>query len=209
MNSAPDTKKQKILSVLPLLIIGLVCVIAIIIVHHLTKEKIKDNEERAALAILNEIITLEYDNDLFKDKIEIEVPNSINPSEKIIVHRARKNEQPIAVSLMPVISKGYNGSISLVIGISYEGALTGVRILDHSETEGFGDQAHQDKSDWILGFNGLSSSDTKEQDWAIERDGGKFDQLSGATITARSIIGSVYKTLIFYSENRDSFYADN
>lgn len=197
--------KQKLKSILPLTITSLVCFIIIVVVHHLTKDKININKEQAELAIINEVLSIEYDNDLFQDKIDIDIPSYINNTNKIAIYRARLNNQPVAVSLMPVISKGYNGSISLVIGINYEGELTGIKILKHNETVGFGDQAHQDNSNWLLDFKGYSLVTAKKK-WAIKKDKGEFDQLSGATITSRSIINILYKTLEYYSENRDKFY---
>ncbi|HIF50753.1 MAG TPA: RnfABCDGE type electron transport complex subunit G [Thiotrichaceae bacterium] len=197
--------KQKLISALPLTITSFVCFIIIFTVHILTKDKISINKERTALAVINEVIPVEYDNDLFHDKITIDVPVYINNTNRITVYRARVNNQPVALSLMPVISKGYNGNINLVIGVSYDGNLLGVRIINHNETPGFGDQAHQDNSDWLLGFKGYSL-ETAEKKWAIKKDDGEFDQLSGATITSRSIINIIYKTLEYYSENRDKFY---
>jgi len=186
--------KEKILSL-----------IAIVVVHNLTKDKISINKEQAALTVINEVIPVKYDNDLFQDKITIDVPAYINHTKTITVYRARLNNEPVAISLMPIISKGYNGNISLVIGIAYNGDLMEVRIINHNETEGFGDQAHQDNSKWLFGFNGYSL-ETAEEKWAIKKDGGEFDQLSGATITSRSIINIIYKTLKYYSKNRDKFY---
>lgn len=198
--------KQKLLSILPLIVTSLVCFIFIVIVHNVTKDKITINKERAALAIIDEVIPLEYNNDLFKDKVNIDVPSHINYTNNITAYRARYNNQPVAISLMPVISKGYNGNISLVIGIAYDGTLMGVRIIRHNETEGFGDKAHQDKTDWILGFNNHTFEGLPEEKWAVKKDGGEFDQLSGATITSRGIIGIVYKVLKYYSENRDTLF---
>lgn len=198
-------KKEKLLSALPLTVTSLVCLIAIVVVHHFTKDKINLNEEQAALAVVADVITDEYDNNLLQDKIEIDVPTYINSTNKITVYRARKDNNPVAASLMPVMTKGYNGSLSLIIGISYDGKLTGIKILEHNETKGFGDQAHQDNSNWLLGFNGYSIA-TPKKSWAIKKEDGEFDQLSGATITSRSIITILYKTLEYYSENRDKFY---
>ncbi len=206
MNSETNSYKQKLITILPLTFISVFCVICIFVVNQITKDKITSNKQKAALAIINEVLPLEYNNDLFTDKIKLDVPLKVNNTGSISVYRARLNNQPVAVSLMPVITKGYNGNISLIVGIRYDGALTGIRVLQHNETEGFGDQAHQDKTDWLQIFNNTSISALPEKKWAIKRDGGEFDQLSGATITSRSIINIIYKTLEYYSENRDKFY---
>ena len=206
MNSETSSFKQKFNAQLPLVIISVTCVIAIFVVNEITKNKIEINKEKAALAIITEVLPLEYDNDLFTDSIKLDVPDKINNTGSIIVYRARLKNKPVAVSLMPVITKGYNGNISLIVGIRYDGALTGIRVLQHNETEGFGDQVHQDKTDWLQIFNNTSVSTLPEKQWAIKKDDGEFDQLSGATITSRSIINIIYKTLEYYLENQDKFY---
>ncbi len=206
MNLETTSFKQRLTALSPLLFITLICVISVFVMNENTKEKIEINKQKATLKIINQVIPLEYDNDLFTDNIEITVPSTINNTNRIKAYRARLGGQPVAIGIMPVITKGYNGNIYLLIGLNYEGTLTGVKILRHNETEGFGDQAHQDKTDWLTDFNNFSLIKQKEQ-WAIKKDGGEFDQLSGATITSRSIINSVYKTLEFYTENRDIFYA--
>ncbi|MFT5396015.1 MAG: electron transport complex protein RnfG [Gammaproteobacteria bacterium] len=209
MNSETSSFKQKFIALLPLLIISVTCVIAIFVVNQITKDKIETNKQKAALAIITEVLPLEYDNDLFADNINLDVPDKINNTGSITVYRARLNNQPVAVSLIPVITKGYNGNISLIIGIRYDGVLTGIRVLRHNETEGFGDQAHQDKTDWLQVFNSTSISTLPEEKWAIKKDGGEFDQLSGATITSRSIINTIYTTLEFYSSHREDFYKNH
>tara|TARA_R110000782_G_scaffold124850_13_gene216371 strand:+ start:1084 stop:1707 length:624 start_codon:yes stop_codon:yes gene_type:complete len=206
MNSATNSFKQKLITLLPLIIISVICVIGIFVVNEVTKDKITSNKQKAALAIINEVLPVEYDNDLFTDKIKLKVPVKINNTGNITVYRARLDNQPVAVSLMPVITKGYNGDISLIIGIHYDGTLAGVRILQDNETEGFGDQAHQDKTGWLQNFNNTSLAILPEKKWAIKKDGGEFDQLSGATITSRSIINIIYKTLEYYAKNRSTFY---
>ena len=72
---------------------------------------------------------VEHNNDVFNDKIEVAVPTLINHSNTVTAYRARLDNTPVAVSFMPVIAKGYNGDIQLVIGITYDGALTGVRVI--------------------------------------------------------------------------------
>jgi len=206
MISDKKSFKQNLFTLLPLLIISMICMVTIFIINETTKDKIKINKQKAALSIITEVLPLQYDNDLFTDKIILDVPDKINDTGSITVYRARLNNQPVAISLMPVIAKGYNGNISLIIGISYDGGVTGIRVLQQNETAGFGDQVHQNKTDWLQIFNNTSTANLPEKKWAIRKDGGEFDQLSGATITSRSIINIIYKTLEYYLENKDKFY---
>jgi len=58
-----------------------------------------------------------------------------------------------------------------------------VRTLEHAETPGLGDKIELAKNPWVLSFNGKSLTDPSESGWAVKKDGGQFDQFTGATIT--------------------------
>ena len=92
--------------------------------------------------------------------------------------------------------QGYNGEISLWVGIDDRGTITGVRVIDHRETPGLGDPISLDVSDWVLGFNGKSLTSPANQFWKVKKDGGEFDQFTGATITPRAIVSAVHDTLL-------------
>ena len=50
-------------------------------------------------------------------------------------------------------------------------------------------------SNWITSFNGHSLSNTTEKQWAVQKDGGMFDQFTGATITPRAVVRGVHSAL--------------
>jgi electron transport complex protein RnfG len=56
---------------------------------------------------------------------------------------------------------------------------------------------------------GISLSNPDETGWQVKRDGGIFDQFTGATITPRAVVKAVYKTLLFYHKYRDDVFAEN
>jgi electron transport complex protein RnfG len=175
-----------------------------------THEQIKANERAALLRTLNTLISYEqYDNDLFTDTREIQNESFFGIPEPITIYRARKKGQPIAVMLTPVAPNGYNGHIRLLVGISYEGTLVGVRVLSHKETPGLGDNIELRRSNWILDFKGRSLTNPTSAGWKVKRDGGIFDQLTGATITPRAVVKAVHKTLLFYQQYRDEVFAEN
>jgi len=58
------------------------------------------------------------------------------------------------------------------------------------------------KSNWILSFTGRSLSDPQPDKWAVKKDGGVFDQFTGATITPRAVVKAVKKGLGFFAEHR-------
>jgi len=100
-------------------------------------------------------------------------------------------------------AQGYAGEIALMLGVRPDGELLGVRVLAHAETPGLGDKIEKEKSTWILGFNGRSLSNTSESEWHVKKDGGRFDQFSGATITPRGVVKAIHDGLIFFKQHRE------
>jgi len=50
-------------------------------------------------------------------------------------------------------------------------------------------------------------TDPTETGWNVKRDGGIFDQFTGATITPRAVVKAVHRTLLFYQQHRDEIFA--
>jgi electron transport complex protein RnfG len=108
----------------------------------------------------------------------------------------------------PVVPDGYAGPIRLLISVKTDGTLGGVRVLDHHETPGLGDKIDERKSDWIKDqFDGKALGNPAEERWLVKRDGGDFDQFTGATITPRSIVKAVKNALKFVEREGSSLYA--
>ncbi|ADE87015.1 electron transport complex subunit RsxG [Rhodobacter capsulatus] len=102
---------------------------------------------------------------------------------------------------------GYSGQIRVLLGIAPDGTLLGVRVLSHTETPGLGDKIEVAKDDWILGFAGKSLADPEPGHWKVKRDGGVFDQFSGATITPRAVVKTIYRGLMFFDRNKAALTA--
>ncbi len=101
---------------------------------------------------------------------------------------------------------GYNGNITLLAGINSDGSLRGVRIISHKETPGLGDAIEIEKSDWALDFSGKSLSNPEPDQWAVKRDGGEFDQFTGATITPRAVVDAVRLALEYFEANHEYLF---
>ena len=113
-----------------------------------------------------------------------------------------------AAALFAVTARdGYSGPIRILVGIREDGTITGVRILEHRETPGLGDKIESSRSDWVFQFDGRSIGDPGIDDWAIRRDGGQFDQLSGASVTPRAVTGAIRDTLLYFDANREEIFA--
>ena len=164
-----------------------------------TAQRIADNQRKALLKSLNELIPSElYDNDIFTDTLYVVSSELLGADTPVPVYRARKHGWPVAAVLAVVAPDGYNGSIRLLVAINLDGTLAGVRVVQHRETPGLGDGIEAERSDWILGFNGKSLANPVKKGWKVKRDDGIFDQFTGATITPRAVVKAVHKALLYF-----------
>jgi electron transport complex protein RnfG len=173
-----------------------------------TRERIAANERESLLRKLHLLIAPDrYDNNLFMDTLQARDEKLLGTPEPVMIYRARREGNPVALVMAPVAPDGYSGSIKLLVGINVDGTLTGVRVISHHETPGLGDGIDEERSDWIYLFNGKSLEYPPQQYWDVKRDGGIFDQLTGATITPRAIVKAVRKSLLYYRQHGDDLFA--
>lgn len=176
-------------------------------VNELTHERILEQEKRRVLQQLNAIVpTALYNNDLLEDVIEIKDEVSFRHPAAVTVYRARMDDQPVAVMMLVTAPDGYNGDIRLLAGIDAGGTVLGVRVVSHRETPGLGDPIEAEKSDWILGFANKSLRNPETGGWAVKRDGGQFDQFTGATISPRAVVRTIHNTLLYFAANRQMLF---
>ncbi|MCV6596973.1 MAG: electron transport complex subunit RsxG [Mangrovicoccus sp.] len=177
------------------------------LVNDLTKGPIAERTAEDLVASLGQVIPAEiHDNDLTLAALEI--APSAEGSDPVTVYRAKQGSAVTGLAFESV-GFGYAGRIQVLLGVDPEGTLYGVRVLSHAETPGLGDKIEVAKDDWILGFTGLSLDNTALERWAVKKDGGDFDQFSGATITPRAVVNAVRDGLQFYAENQDSMLEAN
>ncbi|HHM05463.1 MAG TPA: electron transport complex subunit RsxG [Gammaproteobacteria bacterium] len=178
------------------------------ITYTATVERIAENERRFLLQALHELVAPEmHDNDMYQDVIHVTAPAFLGTRDPVAVYRARRQNRPVAAVLTPVAPNGYNGRIKLLVAVDFNGVLLGVRVVSHKETPGLGDRIDVEKSDWIKTFAGKSLSHPSARRWRVKKDGGEFDQFTGATITPRAVVGAVRKTLEYFVQHRDALFA--
>ncbi len=74
---------------------------------------------------------------------------------------------------------------------------TGYRVTQHHETPGLGDKIETRLSDWILHFAGKVIHGEGDTAFAVKKDGGEFDQFTGATITPRAVVNAVKRAGLY------------
>lgn len=169
----------------------------------ITKERIQQQAARAEASALLEIIPEQaHNNHLLKDTVQLPASNTLTGGKPVTAWVARLDNQPTGF-IMPVVAPdGYSGKIRLLVGLDTQGSVLGVRVTSHKETPGLGDRIEIRKSDWINSFDGHSLGTPPYPAWGVKKDGGQFDQFTGATITPRAVVKAVKKTLIYFQKNR-------
>jgi len=202
------TLKKSLTSAAILGVFALIGTGLVAIVHHNTQARIAANERQALLQSLSILVpaTL-YDNALLDDARTVQHP-SLAQGAPIVVYRARRAEQPVAAIFDTLAPDGYNGTIKLLVAVLADGRLAGVRVVAHKETPGLGDAIEVERSQWILHFAGKSLRDPPVEAWGVKRDGGAFDQFTGATITPRAVVKAVKEVLDYFEQHRAMVFAE-
>ncbi len=188
---------------LGLAIFAIITAGAIALTQVLTKDKIAFNKAQAQARALYEIVPKnQIDNDLLADTYTITNASIVGYDTPITIYLARKDGHVTTV-LMPVVAPdGYSGRIDLLVGVNADSSVAGVRVLAHQETPGLGDKVELKKSNWVLSFNQQKLSDHNDPTWAVKKDGGRFDQFTGATITPRAIVNATRRAVLLFEEHR-------
>lgn len=175
---------------------------------YVTRDIIKLRLEEDLRASLAEVIPGRlYNNNLLEDKVIVSSKEDGLGSDETLVYLGRMDGEVNAVSFRLAALGGYSGAIDLIMGVDRDGNVLGVRVISHAETPGLGDKIEVSKSNWILTFEGQSLQNLTVEQWAVKKDGGVFDQFSGATITPRAIVKAVYQGLLFFKNHRSELLA--
>ena len=203
-------KNAMILSVFALLSTATVA-----LVHQLTKDKIKNEIQRVMSQQLNSLVPHNlYDNSPIEDCILLidessKEHSTLNNVSINKVFRMRKNNHSIAMVISSTAHDGYSGDINLLIALSNQDELIGVEVVSHTETPGLGDKIESRKSQWLQQFKNISLNSFDKKNWAVKKDGGDFDALTGATITPRAVVNAIYSTTEYYLLNKKILFSKN
>jgi len=200
--------RQIVITTIVLLLFAVLGTAMVAYTYDNTRDQIAANERATLLRKLHRLISPEqHDNVLLEDTVSVRDETLLGSDEPVMVYRARKNGEPVALVIAAIAPDGYSGSIKLLVGINVDGSLSGVRVVAHRETPGLGDAIDETRSDWIRIFDGKSLQAPDVSRWTVRKDGGEFDQLTGATITPRAVVKAVRNTLLYYQDNQEALFA--
>jgi len=172
-----------------------------------TRQRVAENQRQALVQSLNQLVPPNrYDNSLLTDVIRLQA-SEFGTDQPVTVYRARHAGRPVAILAEVIAQSGYSGPIKLLVAVNVDGRLAGVRVIEHRETPGLGDRIEIERSDWILSFDGHGVGDPPSAGWAVKKDGGDFDQFTGATISPRAVVKAIHNFLIYFERNRERLFS--
>lgn len=188
--------------------IAAICTALVAMTYQGTKARIAANEQAWLEQSLEPALSgIFFEGSVTESKLVIPAPHELPGRDDVIIYRVYAEAQPVAALFAVTAPDGYAGPIRILLGISYEGIVTGVRILEHRETPGLGDKIDSSRSDWVFQFDGHSLDNPDLKGWAVKRDGGQFDQLTGASVTPRAVVRAMRETLLYFDAHRDEIFS--
>jgi electron transport complex protein RnfG len=166
-------------------------------VESLTRAPIAEQRRLETLRALQTVLPA-FDNSPDADTVELAFGTDKKGRElKRTFFRGRQGAEISGVAFSVVAPDGYSGNINMMVGVDAGGTVVGLEILTHAETPGLGDKITHDV------FKGQFKGKTLEgSDWRVKKDGGDFDQITGATISPRAVVKAVHQGLQFYREHQ-------
>ncbi|MCG3726412.1 electron transport complex subunit RsxG [Vibrio cincinnatiensis] len=171
--------------------------------QYLTASQIQAQEKAQLLSILNQVVPPHLHDNELSQTCTLVSNSSLGTTKTLHVYQASLEGKPMALAMEAIAPDGYNGAIKLIIGIDNEGTVIGTRVLSHQETPGLGDKIDLRISNWILSFTGRQVTEENQQQWQVRKDGGQFDQFTGATITPRAVVKAVKRTVNYVNLHRN------
>ncbi|MGK9171862.1 electron transport complex subunit RsxG [Yokenella regensburgei] len=165
-------------------------------INQLTKSTIADQAVMQQKALFSQVLPSDsYNNALQSSCYLVDAPELGKGRHKVYI--ARQDNTPVGAVIEATAPDGYSGAIQLLVGTDFNGTVLGTRVTEHHETPGLGDKIELRISDWITGFAGKKIEGANDTHWAVKKDGGDFDQFTGATITPRAVVNAVRRAGLY------------
>ncbi|MCP9685274.1 electron transport complex subunit RsxG [Escherichia fergusonii] len=165
-------------------------------INQMTKSTIAEQAAIQQKALFDQVLpTDHYNNRLTESCYLVNAPELSKGEHRVYI--AKQDDQPVAAVLEATAPDGYSGAIQLLVGADFSGTILGTRVTEHHETPGLGDKIERRLSDWITFFAGKKIDGADDRRWAVKKDGGEFDQFTGATITPRAVVNAVKRAGLY------------
>ncbi len=172
--------------VIALTTIALVSALLLGLTHLQTAERIAENQAARQRAAIEQVLP-EFDNDPMEEAYELD------RFERLRFHPATLNDDPVGLAVHSYTGRGYGGDIEVMVGFTLDGTISGVQIVQHSETPGLGDGITRER--FLEQFREM---DPDEVDLRASADGGDIDTITAATVSTRAVADAVQRAVEAY-----------
>lgn len=160
-----------------LLLICAIVALVLSFVNTVTQEKIAQNETEQKRAAMVELFG--------SDKIEYtELDRLESDGERVeAVYRVAEDGSTVGYSVL-VLSPGFGGDVQLMVAVTADKTVIGVKIVSMSETPGLGTRV--DDADYLSQYAGVTAGLSASE----------VDMISGATKSSKAVLNGVIDALV-------------
>ena len=175
-----------------------------------TEAPIAATQQKKSTAALSQVLPA-FDNQPTQEAVTL---------GDVTFYAARKDGQITGFAGETVTHKGYAGEVCVLAGLKPDGTVTTVLVTRQSETPGLGtvvaERVRQKTLSGIIAgkketglppnkildqFTGMKA-EAGQTPWAVKKDGGNLDAITGATITSRAVGGAVFTIAETFAQNK-------
>lgn len=127
------------------------------------------------------LVTPEFDNEPSSESQTVSLDG-----EDITVYPAKKGGETVGYAVESFTSKGFSGTINIMIGFDMDGNIVGTSVISHAETPGLG--AKMTEPAFYSQFEGKNPASFR---LSVTKDGGDVDAITASTITSRAFCDAV------------------
>ena len=171
--------------ILMLFAIALVCSAAVAVVYNMTKELIQRAQEQKVVDALRKVLP-EIDNSPVREEMG-----------NCFVYEATLGEEVVGYAIETTSANGFNGNVSLMVGMLMDGTIYNIEVLAQAETPGLGANMTSEGNPLLASFKGRKAA---EMTMTVKKDGGDVDALTAATITSRAYAEAVAFAYAVFAE---------
>ena len=175
-------------------VLTVVCVLAGLSLSYVSEatEEARAYQDRLELLSSLNMVLPEHDNEPDSDAMQI---------GGITYYPSKKDGEINGIAFITSSDKGYSGLIRVIVGVKPDGEIISIGILEQKETPGLGSKITED---WFVDqYKGKSLENAR---WAVKKDNGDFEQISGATISPRAVTSAIQKGLETYQKDRQEIF---
>lgn len=190
--------KEYIYPVIILTAIAFVVTALLAITNHISAPIIVANAEKTANETRKEVLP---DGDSFTEAtLSKEITSDDGKATVTAVYTADNG----AGLVTTVVTTSFGGDLTMMVGIDKDGAITGVKVTDHSDTPGVGTKDQDpDYLAQYVGLTALTSTDVKKET-STTQSGSQFQYISGASVSGGAIHEGVYVSLEAFQDLKDN-----